>query len=136
VTWPSAARSARQTLDYDTVPYPDDTEGVVPRILAGGQHLVEESEHLRAVLLVHTAQPRLLRGRLVGSEAVDRTEALVPVDVIGAGLPRPRTSRRRIERQPHPPFALAQRRLDVFLLGHVDHRRQQVISSGDLHWIN
>lgn len=111
-------------------------EGVVPRILAGGQHLVEESEHLRAILLVHTAQPRLVRGWLFGSKAIYRTEAIVPVDVIGAGLPRPRTSSRRIERQPHPPFALAQRHLGVFLLGHVDHRRQQVISSGDLHGID
>ena len=50
---------------------PHEAKRVVPRILrCRRQDLLEQPEHLRAILLVHARQPRLERRRLVGREAV------------------------------------------------------------------
>jgi len=56
----------------------------------------------------HEKDNFILRAAALKEKLTPRTKAIIPIEAIGTGLPRPGASRRRIERQTQPLFTLPQ----------------------------
>src|SRR5262245_35562622 len=110
-----------QTLYPQNAPVgPHDAErGVKGVVRLRVQDLVPEFEHLRAVFLVHTAQPGFKRGRLSRGQTVYLAEAIIPIDATGADIPHPAAPSRGLESETEPLFAFPQRLFGQLPLGDV-----------------
>ena len=73
-----------------------------------------------------------MRRRFFGGEAVSLAKAVVPIELIGAGVPRPGACRRRLERQAQPLFALPKRGLGAGALDRVPGPFGDVADQRDL----
>src|SRR5262249_20666071 len=88
------------------------TEYDVPLITMPVKHVVEVGKHFRAVLLVNTGDPCVEYPWSTLRKAVLRMESVVPVRLIGEGIPCPHARRRCVKSEPEPLFALPQCFLD------------------------
>ena len=130
-----SAVGASQTLYPRHVPVGQhDAKRVVPRILPVVRRISSRrpstcGRSSSCTRDIHASKRR----RFFGGEAVSRTKAIIPIDVIGAGVPRPGASCRRIERQTQPLFTLPQRSLGAGALDRVPGPFGDVADQRDLH---
>src|SRR5262245_5330309 len=68
---------------------PRDSERGIKGIHVRMQEPVDDLELVPAVVLVHTAQPALERGRLFSRETQYLAETIIPIDATSAVIPHP-----------------------------------------------
>ena len=84
-----------------------ETVCVIPRISPLHQ-FVECAKHPRAVVDVDTREPRVEQRGFLRSEPESCAEDVIPIGVIGSGIPRPGAACGRFECKPQPRFLFAE----------------------------
>src|SRR5262249_43935583 len=82
--------------------------------------LLDQFDHLLAVLLVDATQPYFKRCGLFCSETVQLAEPIIPVDVTCASIPHPGARSGSVQSETEPLFLFSQCLLDLYAVSNVD----------------